>query len=166
MNYYRILTLLMFFVVLELLIFVNAIKLYPQTNSISDCTFISFFQNDLTNLMFSILFLPFLLSYFPYVIHNIPTKPSSDSIYDLGFKFTRDLFPNKHIEDICCTTLKILGFVLCSSPGFQLLSPLKTYTVIEFVLVCHCSLGPLSCLCQCFNWMYSEKMPPHCNLQT
>ncbi|KAF0768173.1 putative RNA-directed DNA polymerase [Aphis craccivora] len=114
------------------------IKLNLRINSISDCNLHEQVLNNLVSWGESLGFslniskcsaFSFYRSQchfnFPYVIHNIPIKPPSDSIHDLGFTFTHDLSPTKHIEVICYRALKIFGFVLSSSSEFQLASPLK-----------------------------------------
>lgn len=63
---------------------------------------------------------------FIYHIHKVPISLFGDSIRDLGFIFTRNLFPYRHIEEICCKTLKILGFILRVSNDFKLLTHLKS----------------------------------------
>jgi hypothetical protein len=123
----------------KLLIFADDMKLYLHVNSISDCHLL---QDDLLRLVawgeslglfmnipkcavftFTRSRSPLI---FPYKINNIHIKPAGDSIRDLGFTFTRNLSPVKHIHIICCQAFKLLGFILRTSRDFQLTPSLKS----------------------------------------
>jgi hypothetical protein len=75
----------------------------------SKCSIISFFRHSS----------PYV---FPYSICNIPLNRVVDSIRDLGFIFTHNFSPNKHIESISCKSLKLLGFISRITQEFHLSS--------------------------------------------
>ncbi|XP_022162322.1 uncharacterized protein LOC111028091 [Myzus persicae] len=62
---------------------------------------------------------------FPYHLRDTVISRCNDFIMDLGFKFTSHLDPSLHIEIICCSALKTLGFVMRLAKDFGLKSSLK-----------------------------------------
>lgn len=62
---------------------------------------------------------------FPFFIHNISIRSIGNFIRDLGFTLTRNLSPVKHIEEVCCKALTVLGFILRPCSEFFLLSSFK-----------------------------------------
>jgi hypothetical protein len=114
-------------------------KLYLQINSITDCHLL---QDDLLRLVawgeslglsmnipkcavftFTRSRSPII---FQYNINNVLINPAGDSIRDLGFTFTRNLSPIRHIQIICCQAFKLLGFILRTSRDFQSMQTLKS----------------------------------------
>jgi hypothetical protein len=63
--------------------------------------------------------------YYPYCIREINILRESNYISDLGFRFSNNLDMKLHIENICCKTFKILGFVTRLAKDFKLGTSLK-----------------------------------------
>lgn len=59
---------------------------------------------------------------FTYHIHGVLILLSSGSIRNLGFIFTCNLPPYRHIEDIFCKALEVLGFVFRGCVFLMILS--------------------------------------------
>jgi Reverse transcriptase (RNA-dependent DNA polymerase) len=118
----------------KLLIFADDMKLFLKIKSPSDCNLL---QADLQRLIewSDSLGLPLNISkcsimsffrrsspyIFPYFISNTSLN-RVDSIRDLGFIFTHNFSPNKHIESISCKSLKLLGFISRITQEFHLSS--------------------------------------------
>ncbi|XP_022168751.1 uncharacterized protein LOC111032657 [Myzus persicae] len=62
---------------------------------------------------------------FPYHLRDTVVSRCNDFIMDLGFKFTSNLDPSLHIEMICRSALRTLGFVMWLAKDFGLKSSLK-----------------------------------------
>ncbi|KAF0750563.1 Reverse transcriptase domain-containing protein [Aphis craccivora] len=61
---------------------------------------------------------------FSYSIHDTPISNKS-SVRDLGFYFLPNLSPRLHIQEICCKSPKLLGFIKRISSEFKLDQSLK-----------------------------------------
>ncbi|XP_008187479.1 uncharacterized protein LOC103310571 [Acyrthosiphon pisum] len=62
---------------------------------------------------------------FPYHLRDTVISRCNDFVLDLGFKFTSNLDPSLHIEMICCSALRTLGFVMRLAKDFGLKSSLR-----------------------------------------
>ncbi|KAF0749035.1 Reverse transcriptase domain-containing protein [Aphis craccivora] len=59
-----------------------------------------------------------------YTIHYISISNKS-SVRDLGFHFLPNLFPTLYFQEICCKSLKLMGFIKRISYEFNLDRSLK-----------------------------------------
>lgn len=62
-----------------------------------------------------------------YFKHNLPLKFAGNLVHNLGFMYTRSLYPDKHIEAMCscCKAFKFLVFIFWISQEFNVTPSLK-----------------------------------------
>lgn len=61
---------------------------------------------------------------YSYNINHVPIKLSDNSVRDLGFTLTKNLYPSKYIEDLCCECYVFLNYLVLS-PAFLIISTSK-----------------------------------------
>jgi len=81
--------------------------------NISKCKVVMTFTRSRTSLLF------------PYHFRDTVISRCNDFTIDLGFKFTSNLDPSLHIDMICCSALRTLGFVMRLAIDIGLTSSLK-----------------------------------------
>lgn len=121
----------------RLLIFADDMKLFMRIHNDNDACLL---QSDLNRLVLWSESLGlslniskcFKMSYFrtsspitiSYTIHDTPISNKS-SVRDLGFYFLPNLSPRLHVQEICCKSLKLLGFIKRISSEFKLDQSIK-----------------------------------------